>query len=204
MTTIRAILFGDVVPTQAGSLSQTVDAAAQRLADAGAFPQRDDAPPIALARTVINKVVELLNTEVGQVVVGAWRTRSALLVAARESLQQPGTHREVTVQSFSFPWEYAVDVDLTLNRVTIATASFSVSAAVEVTALAATIHDGRITRLSSGELTISAALWVTSRTAVPIGVPLAEGDRTVQLAVELVLPGEGLSLVDRSNARTVG
>jgi hypothetical protein len=202
MTTIRAVLFGDVIPTQPGSLSQKVEAAAQRLADAGAFPQRDDAPPIAMAATVVNKIAELLNTEIGQVVVGAWRTRSALLTAARESLQQPGTYREVAIQSFAFPWEYAVDLDLTLNRVTIATVSFSVSAAVQLTLLAATIHDGRITGLSSGELTISAALRVTSLTAVPIGVPLAEGNRTVPLTVELVLPGEGLSLIDRSAART--
>jgi hypothetical protein len=202
MTTIRAVLFGDAVPTQAGSLSQDVEVAAQRLAAAGAFPQRDDAPPIAMAATVINKVAELLNTEIGQVVAGAWRTRSALLTAARESLQQPGTYREVAIHSFAFPWEYALDVDLTLNRVTIAAVSFSVTAAVQVTALAATIHDGRITGLSAGELTISAALGVTSRTAVPIGVPLAEGNRTVPLSVELVLPGEGLSLVDRSAART--
>lgn len=197
MTTIRAVLFGDLIPAQSGATVQKIEEAAERLAGAGAVPQRAETSPVAMARVVLTKVADVLNVPVSDVLVGAWRTRSTLLEAARESLKQPGTVRQVAVTSYAFPWDYSMDVDVTLNGVAIATVSVTTTVELSVLTLNAFVQNGRITRISSGDIVIATGLHLTGSTAVPVEVPLAHGERKLPLIYEVPLPADGLSLVDQ-------
>ncbi len=190
MTTLRAVVFGD------GSTAQAVEQAAERLAGAGAVPARPQAPPLAFARAVMTRVADLLNIEVSDVLVGAWRTRSAILDAARESVRTPNVAHPVTVRSYTFPWEHDADLEVTLNRTTLATLTITTSVEFSATALAAVLYNGRLTAVTGGDCVVGAAVRVSSRTAVPLNAPLAHGERKLPLAYELSLPAGGLSLVD--------
>jgi hypothetical protein len=195
MTTIRDILFGDVLPGNVGPPAEKIEAAAERLTDAGAVPQRREAPPAAIARTVMSKVADVLDFPVNDVLVGAWRTRSALLEAARETVGKPDAHKEVTLKNYSFGWDHGVDVDVTFNHKTIATVSVVAAISVDITGLVAVVRNGRIAELTSGEMTVSASLTVSSNTVVPLSRPLAEGKRTLPVLAEVTLPNGGLPLV---------
>ena len=193
MTTIRELLFAD---GGAGATALKVEEAAERLVGVGALPPRQEATPLSIARGVMTRVAELLNLDVSDVIVGAWRTRSALLAAARESLRQPDTYRQVTVQTYGFGWDHEVDVDVRLNGSSIGTVTFVVTVEVEITALAAIVHNGHISKVSAGDGTVTAALRAAGATPVEGSVQLAHGQRQFDLRYELTLPGHGIPLVD--------
>lgn len=205
MTSIGAVLFSERVPAQAGSVSPKIDKATERLARSDALPSRPGSASIA--RDVIMRLPELLHVEVGDVLIGAWhdqmgecqriaQTRLSLLRAARETWANPGTSRNVTLQSFAFPWEYELDVDITVNGLRFATITFTVAADVEVTALAAVVESGRITKISGGTTTVAAALRATSGTGP--SVLLAQAERECDLKYEVRLGGAGIPLIEEA------
>lgn len=194
MTTVREVLFGD--------RATAAEAAARRLVDVAAVPAGPAAARIA--RAVVDKIGDLLDIELSDVLVGAWRTGSDLLEAARRTRAEPGTSREVTVRTYEFAWDNENDLDITLNRSTVAALTVLATVQVEVTALAATVHDGRISRLHTGDLDLSAD--VRCRPTVGLaasvvnpslasGLILAQGSRRLDLRSELRLPGQGLPLL---------
>jgi hypothetical protein len=192
MTTIRDVLFGEVIPGQAGTVARKIEEAGEKLAKVGAIPRQREVPAIAFARAVMTKVADLLNLEVSGLLVEAWRLRSALLKAGHETAANPGTYKQVPIKSYAFPWDHELDVDVTWNSAAIATVTFVVTVTVEVTAVSAVVHSGHLTSIHGGEGVVRAALRVKARGA---GVPLAKGDRHFDLAMEMKLAGEGIPLV---------
>lgn len=193
-------MFGDVLPEAVGEPSAKLEAAAERLAGVGALPPRREAAPIAIARTVMTRVAEILDIPVSDVLVGAWRMRSALLTAARETADKPGLERDVTLKGYSFSWHHDADIDVTFDRATIVTVIVSVSADVDVVGLAAVLKGGRLTRITSGEATASVSVRATTKGAAPVGLPIAEEKRTMPIVAEVALPHGGLPLVDQATA----
>jgi hypothetical protein len=193
MTTIRAILFGDLDTVTA---AQQLDEAAQRLASAGGVPNRREVAPAAIARAALTRVSELLDIEVSDVLVGAWRTRSALIKAAKETRKKPGVHQQVTIRSYAFPWDFGVDFDVNLSGKKIGTISFLAGVEIDVVGLAVVVHNGSIVGVVSGEVKVGASLRIGSRTAVPVSLPLAQAERKLPLSAELTLPAGGLALID--------
>jgi hypothetical protein len=194
VTSIREVLFGDLVSGPAGATVQKIEEAAERLVGVGAVPPQGEATPLFIARGVMTKVADLLNMEISDVVVGAWRTRSALLKAARETLAKPGTYRQVTLKTYGFDWDHEVDVDVSLNGSTIATVTFVVTVDLEVTALAAIVHNGYLSKVNGGDATITATLRANSQAPARVGIPVAQGQRQFDLRYEIALPGAGIPL----------
>jgi hypothetical protein len=193
MTTIRAILFGDA---NSAAASQLLDDAAQRLANAGGVPNRREVAPAMIARAALTRVGELLDIEVSDMLVGAWRTRSALIKAAKETRRKPGVYQQVTIRSYAFPWDYGVDFDVHLSSKKIGTITFLAEVQVEAVGLAVVVQNGSIVGVVAGEVAVSASVRIGSRTTVPLSVPLAQGERKLPLGAELILPAGGLALID--------
>src|SRR6185436_30243 len=150
-----------------GQKGAEAEQAAERLA--GQLATRAEAPSPVIARTALSRVSQLLNIEVADVVVGAWRTRSALLKAAHETVAQPGLQRQVVIKSFSFPWDYEMDTEVTFNQAAIATLTFVLAFEAELTAVSAIVKAGRIIRLEGG----AGVAWGTLKLRVsPAEVPL--------------------------------
>lgn len=200
MTTVRDIVFGDLIPGQAGTAARKVEEAAERLAGAGLVADQPQAPAAALARAVMTKVAELLDIPVGDVLVGAWRTRSALLTAARETYAQPGLRREVSIRAITLPWDYEADVDVVVGGRTVSTLTAAVHLELTVTALAAVVEAGRLTGLTAGDTRASGAVRV--RCSSPAAEhTVAQGERPVDLRSELRLGGGGVALIDEARER---
>lgn len=199
MTTVRDIVFGDLIPGPAGQAAGEVERAAERLAGAGLVADQPQAPAAALARAVMTKVAQLLDIEVGDLLVGAWRTRSALLDAARETHARPGLRREVSIRDYLMPWEYEADVDVVVGGRTVSTLTAAVTLELTVTALAAVVEAGRLTALTAGDALARGELRI--RCSTPEAEhPVAERERPVDLHRELRLGGGGVALVDEARA----
>ncbi|MDT5024250.1 MAG: hypothetical protein QOE61_676 [Micromonosporaceae bacterium] len=195
MTTVREILFGDLISGPAGSVAQRIEEAAERLAGAGALPARPEATPVYIARAAMSKVADLLDFEISDVLVGAWRTRSALLKAANETRDKPDIYRQVTIQTYALGWDEDVDVDIKLNGSTMATVTFALSLDLEITALAVVVQSGHITHVQGGDGTVKAALSVRAQTPPQVSRLLASQELRIDLKYELKVPGKGIPLV---------
>jgi len=167
MTTVRELIFGD----EAGEVR-----AAERFAH-----------DVSIAGAAVSAVSQALDFEVSDVVVWAWKTRSALLEAARETHATPGLVREVKVKTYALPWDYEMHLDVVINGARTATVKFVLSIALEITALAATVQDGRLMALGSGRCKASALLEAEGRM-------LAQRQMTLDLPAEVKV-GEGVALI---------
>ncbi|WP_155373844.1 hypothetical protein [Catellatospora vulcania] len=197
MTTVREIVFGEFIPGRPGQAAGEVEAAAVRLAGAGVVADGPQAPAAALARAVLTKVAELLDIEISDVFVGAWKTRSALVAAARETHATPGLRREVSIRSFTMPWEYEAEVDVAVNGSVVTTLTAAVTLQLTVTALAAVVEAGRLTALTAGDATARGELRVRCSSPEAEHV-VAEREQPVDLRRELRLGGGGVALVDEA------
>lgn len=167
MTTVRELIFGD----EAGEVQ-----AAERFAH-----------DVSIAGAAVSAVSQALDFEVSDVVVWAWKTRSSLLDAARETHAAPGLVRDVTVKTYALPWDYEMHLDVLINGTRSATVKFVLSIALEITALAVTIQSGRLMALTSGRCKASAVLEAEGRT-------LAERQVALDLPAEIEV-GEGIALI---------
>jgi hypothetical protein len=172
MTTVRELVFGD----HAGEVQ-----AAERFAH-----------DVSIANTAVSAVAEALEFEVSDVLVWAWKTRSALLAAARETHATPGLVHDVTVKTYAVPWDYEMQLDVLLNGVRTATVAFVLSISLEVTALAVTVQDGMLTSVKAGRFKASALLQAEGRI-------LAQREMTFDLAVEVEV-GDGIPLIPEAIA----
>jgi len=195
MTTLRDVLFGEVISGPTGTVARKVEEASERLAKVGSIPRPGEVPAVTFARGVMTKVAGLLNVKVSDVMVEAWRVRSALLKAAHETVANPGTYKQVTVKNYAFPWDHELDVDVTWNSSTIATVTFVVGVTVEVTAVSAVVHNGHLTSINGGKGVVRVVLRVKSSKTGAVSVPVAKGDRQFDLSYEMQLAGEGIPLV---------
>ncbi|HZM83986.1 MAG TPA: hypothetical protein VFC19_50350 [Candidatus Limnocylindrales bacterium] len=167
MTTVRELVFGD----EAGEVR-----AAERFAH-----------DVSIAEAAVAAVSQALDFEVSDVVVWAWKTRSALLEAAHETRATPGLAREVTVKTYALPWDYEMHLDVVINGTRSATVKFVLSIALEITALAATVQDGQLVSLKSGRCKASASLEAEGRM-------LAEREMVLDLMAEVKV-GDGIALI---------
>lgn len=194
MTTIRAVLFDNA--TAAGSAGPQATLAAGRLAAAQVLPSGPGVSSVAKA--VVGKIFDLLDLGIGDIVVGAWRTRSALLDAARQTWANPGSSRRVTTASFGFPWQHEFDVDLVVNAATVATITLVVTVEAEISDVVAVVQGGRITTLTGGTAAISIMLGLKGPAESEI--PLAHATRQFNIAHEVALPASGLPLIAEARA----
>lgn len=190
MTTIRALLFGNGSPKK-------LEQAGERLARVDAVPPRSEATAEMICQAVLSKVSELLNIEIGDVLVEAWKTRSALLNAARETHAQPGTTQQVTLRTCAVPWDHEMDVDVVLNGVQLVSLTFLLSLELEITALAAVVQGGRLTAVTAGDGRANATLRVKDQSPLHQDVAVAQGERPIDLRYEVRI-GDGIALIEQA------
>jgi hypothetical protein len=167
MTTVRELIFGD----EAGEVQ-----AAERFAH-----------DVSIAGAAVSVVSQALDFEVSDVVVWAWKTRSTLLEAARETYAKPELTAEVTVKTYALPWDYEMHLDVLINGARSATVKVVLSIALEITALSAIVQRGRLTKLAAGRCKASASLEAEGRL-------LAQRELVLDLMAEVKV-GEGIALI---------
>jgi hypothetical protein len=149
-------------------------------------------PTAAAGKAVLERVREKLRIDVRDLLMQAWRTRSALRKAARETLDTPSLVRKVTLKTFAVPWHHGMELDVRLNGKHIATVTVGVLVELEVTALVAVVQKGRLTAVEGGTYKVSASGTVQNH-------PLLSRSVTIDLRYDLPL-GDGVPLVSQKPA----
>jgi|KBSSwiStaDraftv2_1062776.scaffolds.fasta_scaffold1167283_2 hypothetical protein len=160
------------------------------LSDDSAFAKA--LPSAASAKAVFERVRAKWNIDVRDLLMEAWRTRSALKTAAQETLDTPGLVKKVTLKSFTIPWEHGMDLEARLNGKHIASVTVGVQVQLEVTALIAMVQSGRLMAIEGGMYKASASGTVANHA-------LLGRSATLDLRYEMPL-GDGIPLIRQTKA----
>ena len=141
----------------------------------------------AVRAEVARAVQGLLEVDLGDIVLGAWRKWGALAAAARRTRGDPAATEVVSLAEHTVKWTSEPAVDLVVGELPVATVHFAASVAITLRGVAATVRGARLVALTGGSCEVSASLSVEDR-------EVAERKREVRLPL-LVRLGEGLPLL---------
>jgi hypothetical protein len=158
----------------------------------------------AAAGQMAGAAAQLLDVNLVDVLIGAWRLHEELIKAARRSLQAPGG---VTLQDL-LPFQLSVTqdpyIDVLVDDRSVARIQFSLTLEYEVRAMLPEIRAGRLVALHDGHCDVTATLAIENqqiasrsmRFELPGAIRLGAGLR--------LLPAEEYAATARSRAATPG
>lgn len=181
------VLFGGV-DDAARALARAVTL--QRIGEGSALRHLSLAVRDTAVRELSVTGADLIDLDLGSLLVSGWRTYSALLQAARRTAAAPGSREVVEVRTQRIGAKSHPSVELLVDKVRVATVHFDLTLDFVVRALAAVVTRGAVVALTSGRCETTAALavegvTVASRTAehdlrlmvhLGNGIPLLAGD----------------------------
>jgi len=130
----------------------------------------------------------LLDLDLGGVLVTGWCKHAQLGAAAERTLAAPGSRETVRLAEHRISHTSSPHVDVLLGGTVVTQIKMTLGVDVDVTGLEASIREGRLVSLHSGDAAITVALAVE-------GAPVARSKPiTLRLPIDLAL-GEGLRLV---------
>jgi hypothetical protein len=130
---------------------------------------------IAVVDREIGTVTDgLLDLDLGDVLLSAWRKYTKLTDAARRTLAVSGSEEIVGLAAHTVRSTYAPHIDLVADGLRIHSFKFELEIVFELTALQAIVRAGTLTALRGGECVVTATLGVD-------GIQLARKECTVDL-----------------------
>lgn len=130
---------------------------------------------------------ELLDVDLTQLVLDAWRTHAELQAAGERTLRAPRSEELVDLVSHEITLEDKPSIDLLVNDRRIATLHLTLSLAIDVEALTAIVKGGRLTGVRVGRCSVDGRISIDDRC-------VADHRAELQLPFSLRL-GSGVSLV---------
>jgi hypothetical protein len=100
----------------------------------------------------------VLDLDLGDLVVAGWRKQGELAAAAERTAANPGTAELVELATHRVSSIHHPYVELLVNDVRVTTVNFELDLEFEIKALVATVRDGRLVSLHSGDCDLSATL----------------------------------------------
>ena len=162
------VLFGGV-DNAAQALAQAVTP--ERIGQNSALGRLSLATQHTAVRELSVAGTEMIDLDLGTLLVSGWRKYSTLVQAARRTAAAPGSKEVVEILSHRVGVAGHPSVELLVDEVRVATVHFDLTLDFVITALAAVIERGAIVALASGRCETTAALAVEGVT-VASGVPL--------------------------------
>jgi hypothetical protein len=123
----------------------------------------------------------VLALDLGDLVVAGWRKQGQLAAAAERTAANPGTSELVELATHRISSVHHPYVELLVNDVHVTTVNFELDLEFEVKALVATVRDGHLASLHSGDCDLSATLTAE-------GIRLASRHRHFDLPVVVRWP----------------
>jgi hypothetical protein len=120
------------------------------------------------------------------VLASGWQKHSQLRAAGRRTREAPGTQETVVLAEHRISYEANPYVDVLLSGAQLTRVTVTLLLTADVTGLAASVSEGRLTGLSAGRALLAAALEVA-------GAPVARRSVELRLPLDLGL-GDGLRL----------
>jgi hypothetical protein len=100
----------------------------------------------------------VLDLDLGDLVVAGWRKQGQLAAAAERTAANPGTSELVELATHRVSSVHHPYVELLVNDVRVTTVNFELDLEFEIKALVATVRDGHLVSLHSGDCDLSATL----------------------------------------------
>ena len=181
-STARDLLFQAAGPDPSEELALGLD---PHLGEAAARRPRRCGPGVDLARRG-RRGGGPDGLDLGDVLAAGWQRHSALRAAGRRTKEEPGIQETVVLAEHRISYEAHPYVDVLLAEAHLTRVTVTLLLTADVTGLAASVSEGRLTGLSAGRALLTAALELA-------GAPVVR--RTVDLRLPLdVGLGEGLRL----------
>jgi len=182
--TAIALLFGSAEDTP-GELAHRILSGAEGGNLGSALQNLPEATREAASRQVSTTAAGLLDVNLADVLVAAWRKHQDLTAAARRTLAAPGSTELVDLAGHRVTATQEPYISILVDGHRVATIRFELTLVFDVSALLAEIHAGRLAALHSGRCGITGALAVqgievVSRQAhldLPGIIPLRQGMR---------------------------
>src|SRR5262249_55712113 len=140
-------------------------------------------------------IAGLVDLDLGEIVVGAWRRHRALAEAAHATQADPSLSRQVQLAWHDITAEHQPYVEVTVNGVKLATVHIDLAVTVTVEALTAAVRRGRVVSVRCGQTTVGA--WLGCE-----GHEIAGRERPFDLAVTVPV-GPGIALLPSVGAAAV-
>ena len=182
--TAIALLFGSAEDTP-GELAHRILSGAEGGNLGSVLQNLPEATREAASRQVSTTAAGLLDVNLADVLVAAWRKHQDLTAAARRTLAAPGSTELVDLAGHRVTATQEPYISILVDGHRVATIRFELTLVFDVSALLAEIHAGRLAALHSGRCGITGALAVqgievVSRQAhldLPGIIPLRQGMR---------------------------
>ena len=131
-------------------------------------------------RQLVEALSDLLDLDLADVLIGAWRGWEELTAAAERTRRVPGLRTVVDLDRATFDVGREATVEISLDERIVQELPVRLDIELEVRALAAAVRDGCLTTISSGKCKATATLTLD-------GVPLPPYSVTFDLTVSLRL-----------------
>ncbi len=141
-----------------GALSQSLEHSGVLTNLIGGIGRLSGAGSSAVGDEVAGAVGELLDVDLGKVLVDGWRTGTQLRDAARETVAAPGTSAVVELARHRVNAAYRPHVDLLVDGRPIGSLKLELSLVFDVHSMQATVRAGRLVGLRCGRCDLTAAV----------------------------------------------
>jgi len=133
----------------------------------------------------------LLDLDLGDVLIYAWRTQERLAGAARDTLRAPGRREVVQLASHQVTSTYHPAVDLLVDGVRVHTFVFQLDLVLTIDVAAVIVQDGRLVAVKAGDGSVSGTLTLK----MPGGdAALLHQERRINLHLTIRV-GNGIALL---------
>jgi hypothetical protein len=183
--TVAEFLFGDD--------RAALDGAATRLVDSGAVARLGRGLPTLspraadlVGRRIASVAARAADIDVGAAAMSAWSKHRELVDAAVRTLEEAGSEALVHLSTHTVNSTHEPHVDVLVDELRVGSVPIVIELALVVHSLAATVREGRLTRIDTGRCELSARMLCH-------GVLLAHRERELDHVLEIPL-GAGVAL----------
>ncbi len=134
----------------------------------------------AVDREIAAVAAELLDVDLLDVLVSAWRTYADMTLAARSTLAVPGSEELVVLAAHRAVWAYRPHIDLFVDDKQVATVEFDVRLTFDLRGVVAVVGHGDLLALRGGACTLTGTL-------IGAGQLLAQQQRGLDLALVVAI-----------------
>jgi len=182
---IRNVLFGND-PAAVNSLVDALTSEKATSAIRDGLVSLSEVTRRAAVHQLSQVISGLLNVDLTDVLIMAWRKYSALAAAARRTADSANTEELVDLATHRISWLYQPYVELFVDNLKVATVNVQINLNFEVKGLVVAIRAGRMTAVHAGSCIVTAALAAED---------LKIAERTAQFELPFVIHlGDGVPL----------
>jgi hypothetical protein len=143
-------------------------------------------------REVAEIVRQALSQDVGDLLVGGWKTYSRLMTAARRSVKHPGRKEEVVLGAHTVTWTYEPKVEVLVEGKVVNKLEFVLTVDLELEPLVLEVRDGYLEAVAAGRGNVTTVLTLEGATILPTKeTPIEDLAVLVPLRKPIRLVGSG-------------